>query len=211
MPLSDNLIANVGARIPRTYPVGSSVVLHPDGSAVHEECLPFMVFGFRIDVEVDVPEAGADGVLVALGDWNRGYGLYVVDGELCFTMVVTTEPVTVKATSGFGSGRRTLSVEYLAGGEGPSTLTLMCDGESIGSIATEAPIPWVWYVQSGAMLRVGRDVGFPVSDAYQNPFPWQGSIERVTITTPEPGHGAEGAKDFSGMASPELRNALEAD
>ncbi len=36
----------------------------------------------------------------------------------------------------------------------------------------------------GAGLRLGHDIGFPVSRLYDTPFPWNGGIEHLIIDTP---------------------------
>jgi hypothetical protein len=62
---------------------------------------------------------------------------------------------------------------------------------------------WPFALQhGGAALRLGYDVGLPVSDDYTPPARWSGSIERVVIDT---------SPQVRRQPMTEVRGALHAD
>jgi arylsulfatase len=55
-------------------------------------------------------------------------------------------------------------------------------------------LPMVWQ-HGGTSLRLGEDRGLPVTDDYDVPFPWTGTLHDVTITTPPlPARPADAAR-----------------
>ncbi len=189
MPLSEGLTSRLGAIIPRDYPIGTRAVFHPGGSPISEEGIPMLVAGFEMSVDAEVPPGGAQGVLFALGDWNGGYALYAVDGQLRFAFCAAGETTMAEATSKSSPGRHRLSVTFTPG-EGPGgKFVLACDDETIGSAVTAAALP-VALQHGGTHLCLGYDRGFPVCDDYQPPSRWQGKIYEMTVSTP-PGRSVD--------------------
>ncbi|WP_241841445.1 arylsulfatase [Pseudofrankia sp. BMG5.36] len=182
MPMSEGLTDRIGAIVPADYSPGNKAVFRPGGSPIFDESIPNLSFGFRMSVEAEVAPEGAQGVLLALGDWNGGYALYAVDGLLRFTLCPAGDPVTVKASTPLSPGRHCLSVTFSPDGPG-GELTLACDGETLGSATMTVGVPFVMQ-HGGAHLCLGHDRGFPVCDDYVPPFPWRGAIHDVTVETP---------------------------
>jgi arylsulfatase len=199
MPMSEGLTNRLGAIIPPSYPAGSRASFRPGGSPICDESVPILAFGFTVSVDTDIAP-DAEGVLFALGDWNGGYALYVIDNILHFTFAAAGVPIRVRATSVLPSGRHDLSVHY-APGEGPGgRFGLHCDGEAIGSATTFTVLPFALQ-HGGTHLHLGHDRGFPVSPDYAPPFAWNGVIHEVTVETPALGRPSR----------PDLSTALHAD
>jgi arylsulfatase A-like enzyme len=184
MPMSDGLTNRIGAMIPSEYPVGSRVVFRPGGSPICDESVPFLSFGFDIAVDTEVPGDGGEGVLFALGDWNGGYAMYVVEGQLHFTFCPAGEAVTVKSADRIPTGRHRLSVAFTPGEGTTGEFVLSCDDSVIGSAHITTSLPPALQ-HGGTHLCIGYDRGFPVCDDYQPPFPWRGTIHDVTVETPD--------------------------
>ncbi|HEY2428534.1 MAG TPA: arylsulfatase, partial [Acidimicrobiales bacterium] len=73
LPMDDGLVNRLLAFVPPAWPP-SPVAEYVAGSGpVHDEAVPMLGGGFRITASVVVPDAHAEGVLCALGDWNGGY------------------------------------------------------------------------------------------------------------------------------------------
>ena len=66
---------------------------------------------------------------------------------------------------------------------GEGTFTLSHDGVAVGTVRFAGGLPFVLQ-HGGTALRLGSDRGFPVSDAYTPPFPWNGTLHRVVFETP---------------------------
>src|SRR5262249_51709938 len=138
--------------------------------------------------DVDVPAAGVEGILCALGDWSNGWALYVLGGRLVATFNLFGAVERVAASEPVPAGRRRLAVDVRAGGRG-CELALSVDDAVVatGRLGRMPPVPR----QSagggrvgGGGLLVGRDSGFPVCDDYRPPFPFTGTLHTVTIELP---------------------------
>ncbi len=135
---------------------------------------------YRIEADVIVPAAGADGVLIAHGDATSGYSLYVQDGHLHHTLNIGGKLETVTSDRPVPPGPHRLGVVVRKAASG-RRFTLILDGEPVGSIDTglgfATLISW-----SG--LDIGRDRASPVA-AYLAPFPYVGVLKCVTVSMNE--------------------------
>jgi len=183
LPMDDGLATRLGAMIFPAYPPGPAKTFLPGGGPITDEAVPLLAGGFVIAVDVEVPAADPGGVLFALGDWNGGYALYVVDGRVHFTFARADEPVTVTADSVLPPGEHRIGVAYTPEMTGEGTFTLSHDGAAVGTARFRGGLPFVLQ-HGGTSLRLGSDRGFPVSDAYTPPFPWNGTLHRVVFETP---------------------------
>jgi hypothetical protein len=165
------------------YPPGPAKTFLPGGGPITDEAVPLLAGGFVITVDVEVPRVDPRGVLFALGDWNGGYALYVVDGRPQFTFARADEPVTVTADSALPAGAHRIVVAYTPDLSGEGAFTLSLDGAAAGTARFRGGLPFVLQ-HGGTALRLGSDRGFPVSDAYTPPFPWNGTLHRVVFETP---------------------------
>ncbi|MEZ4599625.1 MAG: arylsulfatase [Syntrophotaleaceae bacterium] len=141
-----------------------------------------------ITVQVEIPEGGAEGVLVSMGGIDGGFSFFVQDGRLHyvqnyvardFLQVASSEPIT--------PGGHALRFEFeatgppdIAKGKGaPGRAQLYIDGKLVGQTDFAVTTPLSFGVTSG--LKVGADLGAPVTPAYQPPFEFTGTIHSVTF------------------------------
>ncbi|HMD44985.1 MAG TPA: arylsulfatase [Acidimicrobiales bacterium] len=199
LPVDDTLVNRISALIPPAYPPGQQATLRPGGSPVTDESLPMLFGGFRITAEVEVPEH-PDGVLCALGDWNGGYALYVVDGVLAFSYSRAGELLEVRGAVAVPPGRQSLGVSCVLS-PGAGTLRVLHGDAVVGTTTFSGGLP-IAIQHGGAALRLGHDQGFPVSKRYQPPARWTGRLLEVRVEAP----GAPPAD-----AAEEVRAALHAD
>ena len=83
------------------------------------------------------------------------------------------------------AGKHILSLEFEPTGEAdpmkgkgvPAEVTLFVDGEPIGSGELPVTIPLSLGLAGG--VSVGRDAGAPVTDEYQSPFAFTGTLDRL--------------------------------
>jgi arylsulfatase A-like enzyme len=141
-----------------------------------------------ISVELDIPEAGASGVLFSMGGNDGGFALYVLDGVFTYGYNYVAESYFyVRATSALPLGHHVLSVDVqptgpadVAAGKGtPVHVTLLVDGEPVGEGDLPVTIPLSLGLAAG--VAVGRDPGSPAVPDYQPPFPWPGRIRRALV------------------------------
>ena len=143
---------------------------------------------YSITAEVDIPDGGAEGVLVAHGDATCGYSLFVRDGHLVHDLSVGGKHQLVTSDPPIPTGRPcTLGFRMeRSPGDGPfphGVGTLLIDGEPAGRMETDR-IFWLMISWSG--LDVGLDRGTTVSDydrtgRHVGPFAFTGTLVKVTI------------------------------
>jgi arylsulfatase A-like enzyme len=180
LPMEDSLQGRIPSVAPPRHPVPTAMRYLPGGTPVGWESVVSLGGGGRMVASVEVPEAGAEGVLASMGDWSNGWALLVLDGRLAYLLSAVGERFRLDATAPLTPGAHDLGFEHHLGADG-SVGRLLVDDE----VVAEAPLPpaFGWAnLQIGANgLCVGRGRGFPVIDVYRPPFPWTGEIHHLDI------------------------------
>jgi arylsulfatase len=212
LPVTGQLVNRFGAMVPPAYPPGTDRTFVPQGGPVVDESLPILFGGFRLTAEVDVPAGGADGVLCALGDWHGGFALFVDGDRLTFAFSRAGELLEVAAGSDVPAGPQRLGVWYVLD-EGTDGRFVLLHGDApVGTRAVSGMLP-IALQHGGAQLRLGHDVPFPVSERYQPPATYGGTLHRIRIETPGTGPAGDeggGGAELGGAADA-VRAALHAD
>jgi len=156
---------------------GSVARIHPDVAP------PTIGRSFTITADITVPASSGQGVVVAQGGRFSGFSLYVKDGYPTFHYnAVPPRRSTVSATQKLSSGSHRLSLQLSLDSETPGAggiATIRVDGIVVGSGRIEATLfRWISHTEG---FDVGRDSITPVSDDYQSPSAFDGSINRVTF------------------------------
>ena len=116
-----------------------------------------------------MPEAGAEGVIIAQGGAFAGWSLYV-EGRQAARTATTCSACSgsrSRATRAIPPGTHQVRMEFAYDGGGLAkggTVTLYVDGEQVGEGRVEATVPMVFSADETA--DVGRDTASPVSDDY---------------------------------------------
>jgi arylsulfatase len=135
---------------------------------------------------VDIPKGGAEGVLVSQGGVDGGFTLFVKGGKLRYTYnYVAEQRFEVVSDGSVPTGRHALSFEFEPTGEAeplkgkgtPGIAKLFVDGKQIGEGELPVTIPIAMGLASG--VSVGADAGAPVTEEYEPPFAFTGTIERI--------------------------------
>ena len=121
-----------------------------------------------VTAEVEVPESGAAGVIIAQGGAFGGWSLYTLDGRprYCHNLLGLRRFV-VAGTEALPPGVHQVRMEFAAAGPGlgvGGTVTLYLDGSPVGRGAVEATVPLLF--SGDETTEVGSDAGTPVSDEY---------------------------------------------
>ena len=140
-----------------------------------------------ITADVEIPECGAEGVLLCQGSAAGGYSLYMQNNKLVFVHnYVERDYFKVESTGAVPSGKHELRFEFeptgelnLAEGKGaPGRFQLYIDGTLVGE--TDVPHTTPMILNPGA-LTCGSNPGSPVTPDYRAPFPFTGTIHTVTV------------------------------
>lgn len=144
-----------------------------------------------VTARVDVPEGGAEGVLIAQGGRFGGWSVYVADGYLSYAhncygrdlYIVRSDERLVPGTQEIN-----LEFQYDGGGIGKGAeVRLAADGKVIGKGRVEQST--AYYFSFDETLNIGVDRGTPVTDEYlpvDNAF--TGTIHTVRIDLRDDGH-----------------------
>ncbi|MEO8507605.1 MAG: arylsulfatase [Betaproteobacteria bacterium] len=139
---------------------------------------------YTITAEIDIPQGGAEGMLVTDGGRFGGYGFYLLKGRPVFTWnLIQLERVKWQGKDALAPGKNTLEFDWEYNGPGPGkggTGTLKVNGQVVDSrpMAKSLPLVTPW----DETFNVGLDTGTPVDDGdYQVPFRFTGKIGKVTV------------------------------
>jgi arylsulfatase len=160
----------------------------------------FLNTSYTITADIDVPQGGADGMIVTDGGRFGGYGLYLLKGRPVFLWnVLDLKRVRWEGTDALAPGKHTIEYDFKYDGLGFATLafnnvsgigrggtgTLKVDGKLISTQALERTVPLT--LPWDETFDVGSDTGTPVDDQdYQVPFAFTGRIDKLTIAVEPP-------------------------
>lgn len=196
LPLDDReyerVAASVAARTRTSY------VYYPGMARIDRLSAPNVTDrSWSIAAEVEIPPAGAEGVLLAAGNRFAGYVLYVKDGRLVLEYVYSERVRhTIVSAALVPPGRSILAWEFTKTGPRQGRGSLLIDGRPVGTV--EIPKTWPLHATSSG-IHCGRDGSVPVSEAYTSPFSFTGAITRVVVEL-----GSDAGADPAG----ESRSAL---
>ncbi|MDO5501150.1 MAG: arylsulfatase [Propionibacteriaceae bacterium] len=178
------------------------ITLRPSMRGIREGAAPNVKnTSFTMTAHLEVPESGAEGVLIAQGGRFAGWSLYVHQGAVAYcynhcgtrTYVRAPEPLTV------GAHTATVRFRYDGGGLGKGgEVELLVDDAVVATGRVEATVGWMFSVDE--TLDVGCDRQSPVTDDYadhprNNRF--TGKLDRVELVigddakSPDPADIAE--------------------
>ena len=155
---------------------------------------------YTFTADIEVPQSGAEGMLVTSGGRFAGYGFYLLKGKPVWLWnLVDLERVKWEGANALTPGRHTVEFEFKYDGLGAGTLafnsfsgvgrpgvgTLKVDGKVVDSKKMERTLPMI--LQWDEAFDVGSDTLTGVNDAdYRPPFAFTGKLNRLTIKVDRP-------------------------
>ncbi len=148
---------------------GSSQLFFPGMGRLSENSVVSMKNkSFSITADVDVPDGGVNGVIIAQGGRFGGWAVYVKDGRLAFVYnVLGIQEFTTVADEAVPAGRHQLRMEFAYDGGGLAKggdVTLFHDGTPVGSGRVGATQPMVF--SADETTDIGNETGTTVTPAY---------------------------------------------
>ncbi len=140
---------------------------------------------YTISAELQVPEGGAKGVIVAVADHLGGFSLFVQDGKLQHTYSMMGVSVFHQEAAGpLPTGEVTVQLVFAADAAKPATggeVTLLVNDKPVGGGRMDRTVPFRFSGYSG--MDVGRDNGLPVDRRYadKSPFAFTGTVRKVVF------------------------------
>jgi arylsulfatase len=155
---------------------------------------------YTITVDIEVPQGGADGMIVTDGGRFGGYGMYLLKGKPVFLWnLLDLKRVRWEGTEALTPGKHTIEYDFKYEGLGfatlafnsisglgrPGTGTLKVDGKPVSTQKLEHTVPLT--LPWDETFDVGSDTGTPVNDQdYQVPFKFTGKIDKLTVSVEPP-------------------------
>ena len=141
---------------------------------------------YAIEAELEVPDSGAEGVILANADFIGGYGLWV-DGEGRLNHTYSFLGVeSYRQTSDKPIPTGDVAVKMLFEADEPKpgsggNVTLWANGEPIGEGRVEHTAPML--LTSYAGMDISRDNGLVVDLDYEDkaPYPFTGTVKKVVF------------------------------
>jgi hypothetical protein len=159
-----------------------------------------------VAADIDVPDGGAAGVIIAQGGAFGGWSLYLRhDGVPVYAYNLMGLQLTkVAGTTALPAGRHRVVMSFTYDGGGPGRggdIVLSVDGETVAEGRLERSVPLVFSMDE--TCDVGSDGGLAVSDDYRaDESAFTGTVHTVLIER------ADGAPDFHHLVDPQLRLSL---
>jgi hypothetical protein len=155
---------------------------------------------YTITADVDVPQGGGEGSIVAEGGRFGGYGLYLQKGKPVFTYnLLGLAKVRWEGPQALSPGKHTIVFDFKYDGLGFATLafnnmsgvgrsgtgTLSVDGKVVAKQKMERTVPLLLPIDE--TFDVGSKTRTPIDDRdYQIPFKFTGKINKLTVSVEPP-------------------------
>jgi arylsulfatase A-like enzyme len=149
--------------------------------------------------DVEIPDGGAEGMIVTQGGRFGGYGFYVLKNKPVFVWnLVDLKRVRWEGADALTPGKHTLEFDFSYDGMGFATLAfnnmsgigrggtgvLKVDGKEVARETMERTIPLI--LQWDENFDIGADTGTPVAEDYQVPFKFTGKLDKLTLIIDRP-------------------------
>ena len=155
---------------------------------------------YTFTADIEVPQGGAEGVIVTSGGRFGGYGFYLLKGKPVFLWnLVDLKRIKWEGQDALTPGRHTVVFDFKYNGLGAGTLafndfsgvgqggtgTLSVDGKVVATQSMEHTLPMI--LQWDESFDVGSDTLTGVNDAdYQPPFKLTAKLNKLTLNVNRP-------------------------
>jgi arylsulfatase A-like enzyme len=158
---------------------------------------------FKIAATVEIPEGGAEGMLLTQGGRFAGWALYLLRGKpvFCYNLA-GVDRYYATGKDKLAPGNHTVELDFKTDGAGlgkGGSATLLVDGKPAGEGKIARTLPFRMSLDE--TLDCGEDTGTPVSEDYHVPFKFTGTIAKVAVRLGEEKLSPEEQKTFDEVRS----------
>ena len=155
---------------------------------------------YTISAAIEVPQGGAEGMILTSGGRFAGYGFYLLKGKPVFLWnLIDISRIKWEGPDALTPGKHIVEFDFEYDGLGAGTLlynnmsglgrpgtgTLKVDGEVVARKKMEKTLPMI--LQWDEAFDIGSDTLTGVNDAdYQPPFPLTAKLNKLTIKVVRP-------------------------
>jgi hypothetical protein len=168
---------------------------------------------YTITADIDVPQGGAEGMILTSGGRFGGYGFYLLKGKPVFLWnLVDLKRIKWEGADALTPGKHIVEFDFKYDGLGPGTLaynnfsgvgrsgtgTLKVDGKAVATEKMEKTLPMI--LQWDESFDIGSDTLTGVNDAdYKPPFPLTAKLNKLTIKVDRPHLSPADVKKLQGV------------
>jgi arylsulfatase len=214
LPIDDRFLERINAKLvgrPDLMGDRTSLTLHAGMKGMSENVfINIKNRSLTISADVEIPQGGANGVIIAQGGRFGGWSLYMKNGKPVYVYnFLGLERYTVAAAEAVPAGKAKIRFEfaYDGGGLAKGGLgTIFVNDKKVAEGRIERTQPMIFSADETA--DVGEDDATPVTEeykAYDNKF--TGKILKVTVDVKEMGAGVKAEATKAG-AEAALKKAL---
>ena len=205
LPLDDRRIERFNADLvgrPELVKGNSQILFGGMGRLTESSLLNTKNKSHSVTAEIVVPDAGAEGVIIAQGGAFAGWSLYTRNGrpKYCYNLL-GLQRFKVEGDGVIPPGEHQVRMEFAYDGGGLAKggrVTLYLDGAEVGEGRVEATVPMIFSGDETA--DVGSDTASPVSDDYDDEDSvFTGTVNWVQIDL------GEDAEDADHLITPDER------
>jgi hypothetical protein len=187
LPIDDRSIERLNAAVagrPDLMSGRTTLTVYPGMSGLMENAfINVKNRSFSVTAEVAIPASGATGVVLAQGGRFGGWSLWLQDGRPRFSYnFLGIERYEVAAGSPLSPGEQVLRFDFAYDGGKPGAGglgRLSLGGTTLAEGRIDRTQPFIFSGDEGA--DVGEDLATPVSEEYQVPATFNGTIRKITI------------------------------
>jgi arylsulfatase len=184
-PLDNSILTRIIAQRPSATAGRTLFTYSGEMAGLPVSCAPSILNkSYTITAELEIPQGGAEGMLVTLGGRFGGYGLYLLEGKPVFTYnLVGLARFRWESAKALTPGKHTIVFDFVYDGPGPGkggTGILSVDGEQIATQTIPHTVPFIMSLDE--TFDVGVDTRTSVDDKdYQVPFRFTGKLNKLTL------------------------------
>jgi len=139
---------------------------------------------YTITADIEIPQGGAEGMLVTNGGRFGGFGFYLLKGKPVFVYnLVDLERFRWEGKDALTPGKHTIAFDFTYDGPGfgkGGTGVLSVDGKQVADTKVAHTIPFLMTIDE--TFDVGIDLRTPVDDGdYKVPFRFTGTLSKLTV------------------------------
>ena len=155
---------------------------------------------YTVTADIEVPQGGAEGMILTSGGRFAGYGFYLLKGKPVWLWnMVDLERIKWEGADALTPGKHTVEFDFKYDGLGPGTLafnnfsgvgrpgtgTLKVDSKVVATKTMPKTLPMI--LQWDESFDIGSDTLTGVNDAdYQPPFTFTGKLDKLTLKLDRP-------------------------
>ncbi|MDH3732143.1 MAG: arylsulfatase [Gemmatimonadota bacterium] len=180
-PLYDDMVDRIGKQQNRLFGDQTEFVYYAPGAVriAEKASAPVKDRSHTITTTIDL-DGGEEGVIVAVGGMTGGFSMFIQNDRLVFDYNFLDGVHYVMESPPLPTGETELRFNFTRSGDFAGTGELFVNGEKVGEV--DMPAMHISTYSLAETFDVGRDTGTQVSRRYTDPFPFDGVLDRVTIT-----------------------------